>query len=164
MPRPRFRHIFGHLPSVTPVATRSHDRFGVKNRAIPPDPAEPHLPPDMHCPPKQNNTHSHPVDPQHAFTVNASQIVHHIVSQHPTTHPTLSIRPGVISRVSTWSPSLVFCLFVCLFVVVKPEKLCSTSFSWRIVNPLGMIAHRLRYCYVRETKTPAQTTYLSVDD
>ena len=52
--------------------------------------------------------------------------------------------------------------FVCLFVGIKPEKPYSASFSWREVNPLGMIAHRLRHFYVRETKTAAQTTYLSI--
>ena len=54
-------------------------------------------------------------------------------------------------------------LFVCLFVVIKPENLYSASFSWREVNPLEMVAHGLRHFYVRETKTVAQTTYLSID-
>jgi len=57
---------------------------------------------------------------------------------------------------------LFVCLFVCLFVGIKPEKLYSTSFVWREVKPLGVITHGLRHFYVRETKTAAQTTYLSI--
>ena len=55
------------------------------------------------------------------------------------------------------------CLFVSLFVGIKPEKLYSTSCFWREVKPLGVIAHGLRHFYVRETKTAAHTTYLSID-
>jgi len=58
---------------------------------------------------------------------------------------------------------MLICLFVCLFVGIKPEKLYSASFVWREVKPLGVIAHGLRHFYVRETKTAAQTTYLSID-
>ena len=54
-------------------------------------------------------------------------------------------------------------LFVCLFVGIKLEKLYSASFSWREVKPLGMITHGLRHFYVSETKTTAQTTYLSIN-
>ena len=54
-------------------------------------------------------------------------------------------------------------MFVCLFVGIKPEKLYSASCFWREENPLGMIAHGLRHFYVRETKTAAQTTYLSIE-
>jgi len=50
-----------------------------------------------------------------------------------------------------------------LFVVINPEKLYSASFFRREVNPWGMIAHGLKHFYVRETKTAAQTKYLSID-
>ena len=60
------------------------------------------------------------------------------------------------------NPLYKLTFFVCLFVVIKPEKLYSTSFFWREVNPLGMITHGLRHFYVRETKTAAHTTYLSI--
>ena len=40
---------------------------------------------------------------------------------------------------------MVICLFVCLFVGINPEKLYSSSFSWREVNPLGVITHRHRH-------------------
>ena len=53
-------------------------------------------------------------------------------------------------------------MFVCLFVVIKPEKIYPVSIFWREVKPLGVITHGLRYCYVRETKTGAQTKYLSI--
>ena len=53
-------------------------------------------------------------------------------------------------------------LFVCLFVGIKPEKQHSASLFWREVKPLGMIIHGLRHFYVRETKTAAQTMYLSI--
>ena len=39
------------------------------------------------------------------------------------------------------------CLFVCLFVGIKPEKLYSASFVWREVKPLGVIVHGLRHFY-----------------
>ena len=56
----------------------------------------------------------------------------------------------------------LFCLF-CFVCCYKTRKLYSASFFWREVNPLGVIAHGLRHFYVRETKTAAQTTYLSID-
>ena len=37
------------------------------------------------------------------------------------------------------------CLFVCLFVGIKPEKLYSTSGVEREVNPLGAVTHGQRH-------------------
>ena len=45
---------------------------------------------------------------------NASQLANHIVSQHPTAHPALSTRPGLVLLMSVWLPflALVHPLFV----------------------------------------------------
>ena len=37
------------------------------------------------------------------------------------------------------------CLFVCLFVGIKPEKVYSASCVVREVNPLGVITHGKRH-------------------
>ena len=71
-----------------------------------------------------------------------------------------NLGPGVLVKMFV---CLFVWLIVCLFVGVKPEKLYSTSFVWREVKPLGATTHGLRHCYVRETKTAAQTKYLSIE-
>ena len=57
------------------------------------------------------------------------------------------------------------CLFVCLFVEIKPEKLYSASCVGREVNPLGVITHGQRHkprAYQRQRYEP-RTCHSMVD-
>jgi len=59
--------------------------------------------------------------------------------------------------------STPICLFVCLFVVIKPRKLYSASYVMREVNPLGVITHgRAEAQTTCVPKTAAHTTYVSI--
>jgi len=54
-------------------------------------------------------------------------------------------------------------LFVCLFVGIKPEKLCSASCVGREVNPLGVITHGQRHkphAYERQRYIPRTRQFM----
>ena len=54
--------------------------------------------------------------------------------------------PGVwMTR--TWISTFLACLFVCLFVGIKPKKLYSASCGGREVNPLGVVTHGIDECH-----------------